>query len=637
MKKIINSLVVLLFSQSLIAQVPASTEVLVIGGSTGGTAAAIQSARLGAKTVLIEPTPWLGGMLTAAGVGCTDGNHQLPSGIWNEFREACYKHYGTRNLATGWVSNFNIEPHVGDSIFKAMAAKEKNLTVLFGYHFHAAKIKKGNSGNNRMIDGIVIKDDNNKTYTIKAQVYVDATDLGDVLGATGLPFRKGFEKDSDVGEILGVNENSGIIQDLTYVAILKDFGNGADKTITRPTNYNPMEFDCSNNEYCATTSKLYSNVDAKKMLDYGRLPNKKYMINWPSNGNDFYTDFIEKKASDRLSSIDSAKQKTLRFVYFIQQQLGFKHWGLAEDEFSTADRLAYIPYYREGRRAIGHTLFTIPHMLNPFSDSLKPLYRTGISVGDYPIDHHHREFKGNLPELHFPKVPSYSVPLGSLIPAGIDNFIVCDKSISVSNAANGTTRLQPVILLTGQAAGVLAALSSQNKISPLKVPVRRVQQVLLSYKAMLMPYIDVSPNDSNWQAIQRVGATGIMRGTGKSVGWANQTLFYPDSTITQNELLTGLESFFSIKLARQTSNDLNLSGEMATSLLFEYGTLLEKRYGFKLKPTKHFDGSATKTGSATRKEIARLVDSILMPFSTFGVDMTGLFTGPEVKQNNRPF
>ncbi|MEO7394392.1 MAG: FAD-dependent oxidoreductase, partial [Chitinophagaceae bacterium] len=110
-----------------------ATQVLVIGGGVGGTAAAIQSARMGVKTILVEPSTMLGGMLSAAGVSCTDGNDQLPGGMWEEFRQALYKHYGRNKLNTGWVSNTNFEPHVGDSIFKAWAAKEKNLQVFFGY------------------------------------------------------------------------------------------------------------------------------------------------------------------------------------------------------------------------------------------------------------------------------------------------------------------------------------------------------------------------------------------------------------------------------------------------------------------------------------------------------------------------
>ena len=50
-------------------------DVIVIGGSAGGTSAAIQSSRNGAKTLLIEETDWLGGMLTSAGVSAVDGNY----------------------------------------------------------------------------------------------------------------------------------------------------------------------------------------------------------------------------------------------------------------------------------------------------------------------------------------------------------------------------------------------------------------------------------------------------------------------------------------------------------------------------------------------------------------------------------
>lgn len=87
------------------------------------------------NTIIVEPTTWLGGMLTAAGVSCTDGNDELHSGIWQEFREALYKHYGKRNLFTGWVSKTCFEPSVGDSIFKAWAKQEKKLTVLYGWYF----------------------------------------------------------------------------------------------------------------------------------------------------------------------------------------------------------------------------------------------------------------------------------------------------------------------------------------------------------------------------------------------------------------------------------------------------------------------------------------------------------------------
>lgn len=108
------------------AQRTIATDVLVIGGGTGGTAAGIQSARLGAKTMIVESGPWLGGMISAAGVTATDGNHRLPSGLWAEFRDRLYKVYGgPKAVETGWVSNTQFEPRVADSIFKSMTAAEK--------------------------------------------------------------------------------------------------------------------------------------------------------------------------------------------------------------------------------------------------------------------------------------------------------------------------------------------------------------------------------------------------------------------------------------------------------------------------------------------------------------------------------
>jgi alkyl hydroperoxide reductase subunit AhpF len=51
-----------------------TTDVLVVGRATGGTAAAIQAARRGAKTILVREFCWLGRILTSTGVSAPDGN-----------------------------------------------------------------------------------------------------------------------------------------------------------------------------------------------------------------------------------------------------------------------------------------------------------------------------------------------------------------------------------------------------------------------------------------------------------------------------------------------------------------------------------------------------------------------------------
>src|SRR5690606_15027441 len=138
----------------------------------------------------------------------------------------------------------------------------------------------------------------------------------------------------------------------------------------------------------------------------------------------------------------------------------------------------------------------------------------------------------------------YNVPVGSLIPKGVEGLIVAEKSISVTNIVNGATRLQPVVLGIGQASGALAALALQKGVQPRQVAIRDVQQALLDAKAYIMPYIDVESTDPHFAAIQRIGATGILKGTGVPFKWANQTWFYPDRAVSGYELAEGLRPYF---------------------------------------------------------------------------------------------
>lgn len=582
------------------------TDVLVIGGTTGGISAGLQSARLNTPTLVVEETTWLGGMITAAGVSATDGNHQLHSGIWNEFRDKLRTYYGgAAALSTGWVSNTQFEPHVGDSIFKAMAAAEQQLSVVYGYHLTKV-LKEGNK-----VTGAIFENAQKEQLTVHAKVVIDATDLGDGLAMAGAAYDLGMEARAVTGEENAPEAANDIVQDLTWAAILKDFGPDADKTIEKPASYDPELFKNS----CAMTVDSIA-IDCAKMLTYGKLPNNKYMINWPKHGNDIYLNVVEMNREQRNEELKKAKERTLNFVYYIQTELGYKNLGLADDEFPTEDKLALVPYHREGRRLRGIERMTINHVLRIYEG--KPLYRTGISVGDYPVDHHH-DYNPEAPKMTFPAVPSFNIPLGSLIPETIDGLIVADKAISVSNVINGSTRLQPCVLLTGQAAGTLAALSAQYNQNAREINIRKVQQTLLEAGAYLMPLVDINPADKDFQAIQRVTASGILKVKGEPYQWANRTWFHPDTTLTVKEFTEGLNAFES---ATEISNDQSLltvqkAGELIAAYLkkdvsAETQQLWEKRMSRKFEPKLNI----------TKRELSILVDELIRPFEikTIGFD-----------------
>src|SRR5690349_4755662 len=71
---------------------PASYDIVVYGGTSGGVIAAVQAAKMGKTVVLIEPGKHLGG-LTSGGLGATDiGNKGAIGGLSREFYRRIHKH-----------------------------------------------------------------------------------------------------------------------------------------------------------------------------------------------------------------------------------------------------------------------------------------------------------------------------------------------------------------------------------------------------------------------------------------------------------------------------------------------------------------------------------------------------------------
>lgn len=603
------------------------TDVLVVGGGASGTMAAIQAARMGVSVAIIEETPWLGGMLTSAGVSAIDGNYRLHSGLWEEFRQELNAYYGGEDaLKTGWVSNVQFEPHVGEKILTEMITKEKNISV-----FRETILQDIEEHNKGWLATVK----NKNKFNIDAKMVIDATELGDVAKMVGIPYDIGMDSKHKTGEEIAPEEANNIVQDMTYVVVLKDFGEGADKTIEKPEGYDPTPFYCTCAGKCDQKDIGRTLWPCEKMMTYGKLPNDYYMINWPIYGNDYYLNIIELSAEERKKELEKAKNFTLQYLYYLQTELGFKSYGIADDIYPTEDKLPFIPYHRESRRIKGIVQFTVNDLARPFEQKTA-LYRTGVAVGDYPVDHHHAAYHDaeKLPDLHFYPVPSYSLPIGTLIPQKTKNFIVAEKSISVTNLVNGTTRLQPVCLLIGQAAGALAALSVENETTPKNVSVRKVQKELLNSGAFLMPYSDVSENRASFKAIQKIGATGILKGEGKNIGWENHTHFYPDSIVTATALRDGLKGWLpENKLVFDKENiEFNEVQIIIQELLNKYCSVKNDNLRKEIQNTlnKHQMSIPQDNEPVTRETFAVLLDSFVKPFYLKDVDHYGKF---KEKQN----
>ncbi len=595
---------------------PEEVDVLVVGGGASGTAAGIQAARMGVRTMILEETPWLGGMLTSAGVSCVDGNNRLRSGIFGEFADSLVKRYGSNEaLQSGWVSNINFDPHIGQEILTAMADAYGDILDI--RREAVVTEVRGEAG-----DWIVsFRDHSGRKQSVKADVLIDATELGDIAKACGVDYRIGMEASSETGESIAPQQSNDVIQDLTYVAFLKDYGSDADMTIERPEGYDPAVFAYSAiNPLSTGTAETGQTLwSPQMMITYGKTPEGRYMINWPIYGNDFYINTIEMTPEEREEALEEAKRFTLCFVYFIQTQLGMKNLGLADDVFPTEDKLPFIPYHRESRRIVGEAFFTLDAAADPYGFE-KPYYRTGIAVGDYAVDHHHFRHPDwkSLPDLEFYPIPSFNVPMGTIIPKDAEDLIVAEKSISVSNLMNGATRLQPVVMQLGQASGALAALAVTEGKPVHRIGVRQLQEELLESGCYIMPYLDLQPDDRHFKALQRIGATGILRGEGRNVGWSNETWFRASDPLRGEDVyLDDLLPGFNM------SPDEITIGEMM-SLIRGIGGAIppgQEALWWEKLGLDDYDPSRT----ALRLEAAVAIDAAFDPFGIFEVNYDGYF------------
>ena len=471
-----------------------TADVLVVGGGTGGTAAAIQAARRGAKTILVSEFPWLGGMLTSAGVSAPDGNELMAfqTGLWGAFlQELRQRQPG--GLDNSWVSFFSYDPRIGSKIFADWVEELGNL------HWISGRVPKEVLQQGNCITGARFAD-----FTVTAKIILDGTELGDLLALAEIPHRWGWELQSQWGESSAPAYFNYLtqrypVQAPTWVVVMQDFGESIAPEILRSPNYDPALF-----------AGAWDNYGAEKFLNYGRLPGGRFMLNWPICGNDYG------EGVGRLIESEAAKKEFLQecrwhsqnFAHFIQKNLG-RRYGLAKSVFpGNCGAFALYPYYRESRRLVGVTTVVEQDILPMSGGRVGSLFPDTIAMGNYPNDHHYPGF--NLP-LQAKSISwggrwtgtPFTIPYGCLIPRITDGLLVCEKNISVSHIANGATRLQPVVMGIGQAAGMAAAMCVELNCQPRNLPVKRLQTALLTdlqAPAAIVPLfnLDISAQNPAW-------------------------------------------------------------------------------------------------------------------------------------------
>jgi hypothetical protein len=178
------------------------------------------------------------------------------------------------------------------------------------------------------------------------------------------------------------------------------------------------------------------------------------------------------------------------------------------------------PYVRESRRIVG--LYGLSGNDLEFRDERAKLFPTSVAMGDYGMDLDHGDTAHSIePDLDSGDLARHSgpfmVPFESFIPEKVDGFIAAEKNISQSRRANGSTRMQPITMLTGQAAGAIAALAIKQGVQPRQLNPLQVQSELLDAGSTLVPrwHVDVPFRSPLWKATQLLSLYQIMDRPGR--------------------------------------------------------------------------------------------------------------------------
>jgi ribulose 1,5-bisphosphate synthetase/thiazole synthase len=168
------------------------TDVLVLGGTPGGLATAMQSARSKVKTILVMQEAWLTTALPASGMISLTANHPAPAGLLANFYKKVTADQKNKLTDTSRKTIVQVEASAVASILKKMSDTVKNLTIKTNATWSSVK-REGEGWE-------VIVTVAGKTEIIKARVLVDATANEELLAKIGAKFAGGIASYTDVKE-----------------------------------------------------------------------------------------------------------------------------------------------------------------------------------------------------------------------------------------------------------------------------------------------------------------------------------------------------------------------------------------------------------------------------------------------------
>ncbi len=410
---------------------------VVVGGGYGGICAAVQAARLGLKTALIQNRPCLGGNASreinvGPGGACPHTSRFRETGICEEIAEG-FRREGVAN----WTDAIElVVKHV------------PGLTVFY----NTEGVRAVMEDKKRIVAVETENVVSGKRYLFKAPLFADCTGDGAIAFSAGAEFRHGQEGRDEYDESLAPEKPNPHTMGTSIIhgSVAMD----TPQPFTAPafaTRFTAEHF----------TKRKKNLVSGEWWIEYGGM-------------------------LDTIKDAEEIRDELLRVIF------GAFDWAKNHDP-DTRDkvrnyRLKPVPTVggkRESRRFIGDLVLT----QNDVQSAV--LFPDRVAFGGWPIDLHPSPgiYGKDVPPAIFTHLETiYSIPYRILYTRDVENLFLAGRHVSVTHVALGSTRLMQTIGLMGQAVGAAAWICWKHGTKPRGVypaHIDELQQVLLKWDVFI--------------------------------------------------------------------------------------------------------------------------------------------------------
>lgn len=434
-------------------EVKYETDIVVIGGGPAGISAAVTAARSGKKVILVEETGVLGGMGTLGRVpgfcAFSDGINFLAGGIGKEIHTLCLENDAVspdcHKYHTQRREVINIKSEKLKVIYDNLLL-EAGVKLLLFTRLVDAKTTDGK------IDYIVLSG-KSSLFALKASVYIDASGDGVLSYYSGAEYLMGNED----GEM-----QPGTVCSLwSYI----DWDKVEAEGFNRPATRKFVEQAYKDGIFKTLDRKLCGIWRVGENTGGGNL------------GHEYGVDGTDEESLTQ-AIIEGRKRLPEYEAYYKTYLKGFEDMELSDS--------APVVGIRETRRIMGDYVLNIDDFIARavFDDEIG---RYNYSIDEHPTrndEKHHKEHESTF-SMKYQIGESYGIPYRCLTPKGITNLLVAGRCISTDRSMQASTRVMPCCFITGQAAGMAAAIAESENTDVHKIDVKALQGKLKDMGAYL--------------------------------------------------------------------------------------------------------------------------------------------------------